>query len=93
MADEDILVLNMDDPEIKRRLMRQIGMLKGLWQLDLKPRKLVRTLQQNKYYRVAVVLPFRDWLREAYGDSWITADQAHEMLKDRILSGKDGQLG
>lgn len=90
---EPPLVLNMSDPEVKRRLMRQIGMLTGLWELELKPRRLVRTLQQNKYYRVAVVLPFRDWLREAYGDSWITGDQAHEMLKERLLAGKEGQVG
>jgi hypothetical protein len=90
---EPALVVNMDDPEVKRRLMLQISALRGLWELDLKPRKLVRNLQQNKYYWVAVVMPFRDWLREAYGDSWITSEQAHEMLKERILSGRETNLG
>lgn len=86
-------VLNFDDPEVKRRLMGYIGTLKGLWEVELKPRKLVRNLQQNKYYWCAVVTPFRDWLRESYGDSWITAEQAHEMLKERILSGRETNLG
>lgn len=90
---EPPLVLNMDDPEVKRRLMLQISTLRGLWELNLRPRKLVRNLQQNKYYWVAVVTPFRDWLREAYGDSWITAEQAHEMLKERILGGREISLG
>lgn len=91
---EPALVLNMDDPEVKRRLMVQISTLKGLWELDLKPRKLVRTIKQNKYYWVAVVAPFRDWLREEYGDSWITGNQAHLMLATRILGeGRETSLG
>lgn len=90
---EPPVVLNMDDPEVKRRLMRQIGGLKGLWEVELKPRKFIRTVRQNRYYFAAVVVPFREWLREAYGDSWITAEQAHEMLKDRLLSAPQGELG
>ncbi len=86
-------VLNFDDIEVKRRFIQQIGSMKGLWQVDLKPRRFVRTSRQNRYYWVAVVLPFREWLRDAYGDSWITAEQAHEMLKDRLLTHRDGQLG
>jgi len=90
---EPALVLNMDDPEIKRRLMQQIGALKGLWELDLKPRRFIRSAKANRYYWIAVVIPFREWLREAYGDSWITAEQAHEMLKDKLLAGRKGELG
>jgi len=90
---EPALVVNMDDAEVKRRLMQKIGGLRGLWEIDIKPRRFVRTPKQNKYYWIAVVVPFREWLREAYGDLWITAEQAHEMLKDKILSGKDGQIG
>lgn len=90
---EPPLVLNFDDIEIKRRFIQSLGALKGLWEVDLKPRRFVRTSRQNRYYWVAVVVPFREWLREAYGDSWITAEQAHEMLKDKLLSGRQGELG
>lgn len=92
-AKEPPTVLNLDDVEIKRRLIQQITTLRGLWEVELKPRRFVRTLRQNKYYWIGVVIPFREWLREAYGDSWITAEQAHEMLKDRLLSGQDGEIG
>ncbi len=90
---EPPLVLNFDDIEVKRQVIQKIGLLKGLWEFDLKPRRFVRTPRQNRYYWVGVVIPFREWLREAYGDSWITAEQAHEMLKERLLTGPRGELG
>jgi hypothetical protein len=90
---EPPLVLNFDDIEVKRRVIQKITLLKGLWEFDLKPRRFVRTPLQNRYYWIGVVIPFREWLREAYGDSWITAEQAHEMLKARLLPSRDGEIG
>lgn len=84
-------VLNLSDASVKRQLMIQIGGLQGLHEVRIRPRKRTRSLDQNSYYFVAVVQPFRDWLRGEYGDSLITSDQAHEMLKVKIL-GMDEKL-
>ena len=83
---EPPIVWNLNELSEKRRLIEQITKLpKGLYEVSIKPRRRTRTLRQNKYYFVAVVAPFAEWLRENYGDSGITADQAHEMLKVQIL--------
>ena len=82
---KDTLLINMDDAAAKRELMIQIGRLSGLYEIYIKPRKRTRSLDQNAYYFAAVVTPFRDWLRENYGDSRISTDEAHEMLKVKIL--------
>lgn len=82
---KDAILINMSDAAAKRQVMTQIGKLTGLYELYLKPRKRTRSLDQNAYYFSGVVTPFRDWLRENYGDEQITTDQAHEMLKVKIL--------
>lgn len=87
MSRKESLILNMDDLNIKRQLMSKIGTLKGVWELSLKPRRLNRSLDQNSYYWVAVVTPFVEWLREEWGDN-IEPEQAHEMLKAKILGVK-----
>ena len=84
-------VLNLSDAAVKRRLMLQISSLQGLHEVRIRPRKRTRSLDANAYYFVAVVQPFRDWLRHEYGDALITSDQAHEMLKVKIL-GMDEKL-
>lgn len=91
---EPPLVINLDDLETKRRLLAQIGKLKGLWELHLKPRRLTRSLNQNAYWWAAIVKPFCDWLNDEWGES-VDMEQAHEMLKQKILGIKfveiDGQ--
>lgn len=77
----------MDDLEIKRQIMSKIGTLKGVWELSLKRRRYNRSLDQNAYYWVAVVTPFVHWLKDEWGDS-IEPEQAHEMLKHKILGVK-----
>ena len=84
-------MVNLSDVKQKRALMQRVSTLQGLYEVSLKPRKITRTLNQNAYYFAAVVHPFRDWLREAYGDPQIDLDQAHEMLKVKIL-GLDERL-
>ena len=91
MTTDDSLIWNLSDVNEKRRLMLQISKLSGLHEVRIKPRKRTRTLDQNNYYFVAIVQVFRDWLREQYGDPMITSDQAHEMLKVKIL-GLDERL-
>lgn len=82
---KETLLINMSDAAEKRELMMQIGRLSGLYEVYIKPRKRTRSLDQNAYYWAAVVQPFTEWLREEYGDSMITKEQAHELLKRTIL--------
>jgi hypothetical protein len=89
--DESTTIVNLSDASVKRRLMVQISKLTGLHEVKIKPRKRTRTLDQNSYYFVAVVQPFRDWLRDEYGDALISSEQAHEMLKVKML-GMDEKL-
>lgn len=79
----------MDDLPAKRELMSRIGSLSGLWEVHLKPRRRTRTLNQNAYYWSAVVQPFTTWLHDAYGDPSISKEQAHELLKTRVLGMKE----
>jgi hypothetical protein len=85
---EPPMVLNMDSLETKKRLMAKIGTLKGLYEVTLKPRKITRSLNANAYYFVAVCQPFREWLREEWQEN-VTTEQAHEMLKRKILGAKE----
>lgn len=89
---KDATIVNMSNTEVKRELMVQIGRLQGLYEFYLKPRKRTRSLDQNAYYFGAVVTPFRDWLRENYGDTQISTDEAHEMLKVKILGLTEKQI-
>lgn len=89
---KDTLLVNLSDPTVKRELMTQIGRLTGLYEFYLKPRKRTRSLDQNAYYWAAVVTPFTDWLREVYGDSKIDKEQAHEMLKVKILGLQEKEI-
>lgn len=84
-------IYNLDDITVKRRLLSTIGAMRGLCRIEIKPVRPNRSTDANSYYFVAVCTPFRDWLREEYGDSGITTDQAHEMLKVKIL-GMDEKL-
>lgn len=89
---KDTLLINMSDAAAKRQLMTEIGRLSGLYEFYLKPRKRTRSLDQNAYYWAAVVQPFTDWLRENYGDSKIDKEQAHEMLKVKVLGLTEKQI-
>jgi hypothetical protein len=78
-------VLNFDNLETKRRFMQKVQKLRGLQEVSIHPRKLTRSLNQNAYWHAAVVEPFKEWLREQWGDNAITHEQAHELLKRKVL--------
>jgi len=82
-------VLNLSDASVKRELMSRIGALRGLYDVEIKPRKRTRSLDQNAYYWTAVVQVFTDWLREEYGDPNVSKEQAHELLKRTVLGMKE----
>jgi hypothetical protein len=82
-------VVNMDNLTTKRRFMQKIQTMTGLWEISMKPRRFTRSLNQNSYYWAAVVSPFTDWLRNEWGDSSVQLEQAHELLKTKILGTKE----
>lgn len=86
---EPALVLDMDSLHNKRRLMSKIGKMSGLWEFSMRPRKKNRSLNANAYYWSAFIPGWLEWLREASGEPWITAEQAHEALVKRILGVKE----
>lgn len=90
---KDSILVNLSDAAVKRELMIQIGRLSGLYEITIKPRTRTRSLDQNGYYWAAVVQPFTEWLRDVYGDSRIDKEQAHEMLKVKILGLQEKQIG
>lgn len=65
--------------------MRQISTLPaGLYEVLIKPKRGTRTLNQNAYLHVAIVEPFREWVRENWGEN-IDHDQAFETLKLSVM--------
>ncbi len=86
---EPPLVLDMDSLHNKQRMMSKIGKLKGVWEFEMRPRKKSRSLNANAYYWAAFIPGWLEWLREASGEPWITAEQAHEALKKRVLGPKE----
>jgi hypothetical protein len=86
------LVVNFDNVESKRRVMQRIQRLKGLHEVSIKPRKKTRSLNANAYYWAAYVQPFTEWLRDEWGDPTITTEQAHALLKVRVLGPKEKVL-
>jgi hypothetical protein len=86
---EPAQVLNLDDIEVKRRLMSKIGSMTGLWDISLTPRKLTRSLNANAYYWAAIVGPWTEWLREQWGDPTISTEQAHIELKRAVLGVRE----
>ena len=88
----ETFTLNLDDLTAKRLLMSRISIMHGLWDVTLKQRKKLRTLDQSAYYFAAVVSPFCDWLREEWGEPGITKDQAHEMLKQAMLAVQEKEI-
>lgn len=82
-------VVNFDNLDTKRRFMQRVQTLKGLQEVSIHPRKKTRSLNANAYYWAAVVQPFTEWLRDEWGDPAITSEQAHEILKVKVLGTRD----
>lgn len=85
-------LIDFDDPEKKRNFQQWAGRQRGLWEITAKPRKLRRSLNANAFYHAAVVSEWAMWIREEYGDQFITHEQAHVALKKVILGTIDRPL-
>lgn len=86
---EPPMVLNLSDIVTKKRLISKIGTLQGLQEVSIRPRKLTRSLNANGYYWSALIVPWLNWLRAEWGDSSITAEQAHIELKKAVLGVRE----
>ncbi len=87
--DEHLEIVNLSDMAAKRRLIQQITPLQGLYEIWIKPRAKTRTLNANAYYFAAVVTPFRQYLREMWGDELITTEQSHIEIKKAVLGVRE----
>ena len=90
---KDSLIVNLSDREVKRKLMSEIGRLSGPYEILIRQVKRTRSLDANRYYFAAVVTPFCEWLQEEWGDRHIDKEQAHEMLKVKILGVERKKIG
>lgn len=86
---EEPRVVNFDDVGAKLRFLQAVKKLKGLQEVSIRPRKKTRSLNANAYYWAAFIPDWTDWLREQYGDPTITTEQAHQLLKVRVLGPKE----
>ena len=86
---KDSLIVNLSDHEVKRKLMSEIGRLSGPYEVLIRQVKRTRSLDANAYYWSAIATVFADYLREQYGDPFITKEQAHEVLKKTVLGMKE----
>lgn len=89
---EEPRVVNFDDVGAKLRFLQAVKKLKGLQEVLIRPRKKTRSLNANAYYWAAFIPDWTDWLREQYGDPTITTQQAHQLLKVRVLGPKEKVL-
>ena len=84
-AKEPPIVLDMDSLHNKQRMMSKIGKMRGVWEFQMRQRKNKRSLNANSYYWAAFIPAWLEWIREASGEPWITAEQAHDALVRRVL--------
>lgn len=85
-------VYNFDNLQTKRRFMEKVQKLRGLQEVSIQPRKKTRSLNANSYYWAAYIPVWTEWLREQWGDPTITTEQAHALLKVKVLGPKEKVL-
>jgi hypothetical protein len=85
-ASIDILA-DLGNRDTKRRLIASIGVMQGMYEVTIRPRRDTRSLRQNAFYWAAVVTPFFEYLR-AQDAEVVEAEQAHYWLKAKCLPPK-----
>ena len=77
--------IDLDNVDLKRRFRNWVGALRGTYDVEIKPRKPLRSLKQNAWYHAAVVEPFAQFLRDQ--DYEVCGhDECHELLKEKFLA-------
>lgn len=77
-------IIDLDNTDNKRRLMLQIGTLRGVYEVDIQPRRLTRSLAQNRYWWAVVCQSFSDFLKEQDYEA-CSLEMGHEILKAKFL--------
>jgi hypothetical protein len=72
-------------PDIKRRVIQQVGVLVGIYDIEFDPRRDTRSNRQNAWYWACIVSAFAAYMRDQDYEI-ITDDEAHEFLKARFLA-------
>jgi hypothetical protein len=75
---------NMDSAENKRRLAIELGSLRGLWHVNLKPCRLTCSVAQRGYIHGTIFPMLAAWMKE---EGWenCTEEYAKELLKHKHL--------
>lgn len=89
------IIADLDVADNKRRLMAQVGTLKGLYRVSLEPARPSRSNRANSWYWACIVGSFVQYLNEQ-DYNITTPDEAHSLLKARFLArtimDKDGKV-
>ena len=79
--------VDLSNPTAKRELLTEIGRLVGLNDVHVKPVRMTRSTQANRYLFGVVYRAFIEFMREQ-GQA-ITSDDAHEYCKARFLPARE----
>lgn len=69
----------------KRQLMSAIGAMDGMYELEIKPRRNTRSLQQLRWYWSCICPALAQYLNDQDYEP-ITSEGAHELLKAKFLT-------
>lgn len=90
-----LLSLDLSVIDNNRRLQRQVGMLKGIYDIDLTPRAPRRSDAQNRFFHGVITTMVADAMREAGNDQadpdYAKAFLKHEFLKDPVINNRTGE--
>lgn len=53
-------------------------------EIQVTKKKVIRTLSQNAYYWGVVMVEIRDRLRELSGERWISKEDAHDFMMNKV---------
>lgn len=78
------LTLDLTVADNKRRLLSTVGILTGMYDVALAPRRPTRSLRQNAAWWGLIVQPFYEFLRDQDIDI-SDPEQAHAILREKLL--------
>lgn len=84
--------VDFSDPGTRQLFFGFLKTLEGKYRVTVTKYRKNRTKDQNSWYHVAIVEPFREWLIETgieVDGREPDHDDAHEMLRDRFLPERD----
>ncbi len=78
-------VIDFNNPTQTRLIHDYLRALKGPHRVEVKRYRPRRSDRSNRYYWVAIVHPFAEWMSEQYGEHF-DDDDAHQLLKRTHLT-------